>query len=163
MKQLSVAVSGLLFLSTAALGQNTTSANHNASLQLSNAIELSFLDGASGASLAFSTASHYNDGVIAASAATLRVRSNKAYNVTVKTATANFTSTSTTVMPVSGVLHVKENSQATFKSLSNIDQNLLINQNRGINSFKVTYRATPGFNYDGGSYSVNVIYTATQL
>jgi len=163
MKRMFIAVLGMLVTHGAATAQASSTANHNATLSLSNAIEISFTDGAAGASLSFSTASQYNDGVTAESAATLRVRSNKAYNVTVKTATANFNSTAATVMPVSGVLHVKENTQSAFKSLSNADQNLLINQSRGINTFKVTYRSTPGFNYDAGTYSVNVIYTATQL
>jgi hypothetical protein len=32
----------------------------------------------------------------------------------------------------------------------------------GTKVFGVTYKATPGFNYDGGTYTVSVIYTATQ-
>jgi len=162
MKQLFLAIIGLFIFHATSSAQATASAAHNVGLQLSNAIEVSFVDGASGASLAFSTADHYNNGVTAESAASIRVRSNKAYNVTVKSATANFNSSAATVMPVSGVLHVKENSQAGFTSITNTDQNLLTNQSRGVNIFKLTYRATPGFNYDGGTYSVNIIYTATQ-
>lgn len=162
MKQLSIAIIGLCIFHSNVSAQTTASASHNVGLQLSNAIEVSFVDGASGASLAFSTADNYNNGVIAESAASIRVRSNKSYNVSVKSATANFNSTSATVMPVSSILHVKENTQSTFRSITNTDQNLLTNQSRGVNVFKLTYRATPGFNYDGGTYSVNIIYTATQ-
>jgi spore coat protein U-like protein len=154
-----IAIFGFFAVSNA---QTTASASHNVSLNLSNAIEISFTAGGSGVSLAFSTADHYNDGVEAANAATIRVRSNKAYNVTVKAGAANFTSASATTMPVSGVLAVKESNQSSFLGLSASDQNLLTNQSRGVNNFNVSYRATPGFNYDAGTYTVSVIYTATQ-
>jgi hypothetical protein len=152
----------VLSLYTLANAQSTAATNHNVTLNLTNAIEISFTAGGAGVSMAFSTADHYNDGVEATNAATIRVRSNKAYNVTVKAGAANFTSTAITTMPVSGVLHVKEANQGNFTGLTNVDQNLLTNLNRGINSFAVSYKATPGFNYDAGTYTVSVVYTATQ-
>jgi hypothetical protein len=154
-----IAIFGMYAVSNA---QATNSANHNVSLNLSNAIEISFTAGGSGVSLAFRTADHYNDGVEAANAASIRVRSNKAYNVTVKAGAANFTSTAATTMPVSGVLAVKESTQQAYTGLTAADQNLLVNQARGVNNFDVSYRATPGFSYDAGTYTVSVIYTATQ-
>jgi hypothetical protein len=111
--------------------------------------------------MTFSTADNYTNGVTADNAATLQVKSNKAYNVSVKAAAANFTSTSATTMPAS-VLAVKESAQATYVTLSSSDQGLLSNQVRGTNSFNVSYKATPGFAYDGGTYTLNVVYTATQ-
>jgi len=162
MKKLLFTIITILGLFTIANAQTSAAANHNATLTLSNAIEISFTSGGSGVSMAFSSADHYNNGVEAASAATIRVRSNKAYNVTVKSGAANFTSTAATTMPVSGVLHVKESNQSNFTALTNQDQNLLTNINRGVNSFDVSYKATPGFNYDAGTYTVSVIYTATQ-
>jgi hypothetical protein len=162
MKRILLAACGILAINVAANAQASNSASHNVSLNLSNAIEISFTAGGSGVSMAFSTADHYNDGVVAANAATIRVRSNKAYNVTVKAGAANFSSASATTMPVSGVLAVKESNQPAFTGLTASDQNLLTNQSRGVNNFNVTYRATPGFNYDAGTYTVSVIYTATQ-
>jgi hypothetical protein len=112
--------------------------------------------------MTFSTADHYTNGVTADNAATLQVKSNKAYNVSVKAAAANFSSSSTTTMPAS-VLGVKESAQANYITLSASNQNLLTNQARGTNSFNVSYKATPGFTYDGDTYTINVVYTATQL
>jgi hypothetical protein len=144
-----------------AKAQVVSNASHTATLTLTNAIELTFTSGSGGVSMTFSTPDHYQNGVTADNAASIRVRSNRAYNVTVKTATANFSSSSTTTMPVS-VLGVKEANQASYVSLSSSDQNLLTSQSRGSNTFNLSYRANPGFNYDGGTYTVSVIYTATQ-
>lgn len=162
MKKMFIAAIGILAINVAANAQASNNASHNATLNLSNAIEISFTAGGSGVSLAFSTADHYNDGVEALNAASIRIRSNKAYNVTVKAGAANFTSSSATTMPVSGVLAVKESNQGSFLGLTASDQNLLTGQSRGVNNFDVSYRATPGFSYDAGTYTVSVIYTATQ-
>jgi hypothetical protein len=144
-----------------AANAQSSNASHSASLTLSNAIELTFTSGGSGVSMTFSTPDHYTNGVDADNAATIRVRSNRAYNVSVKTSAADFTSTSATTMPVS-ILGVKESNQASYVTLSSSDQSLLTSQARGTNSFNVSYRANPGFNYDAGTYTVSVVYTATQ-
>ena len=101
-------------------------------------------------------------GFSANNAATIQVRSNRGYIVSVKSSAANFTSTSGTTMPVTNVLYLKESNQSSFLNLTNTDQTLLSGQTQGSNSFSVSYKATPGFNYDAGTYTVNVIYTATQ-
>ncbi|HEX8333561.1 MAG TPA: hypothetical protein VF622_13120 [Segetibacter sp.] len=141
--------------------QATSSANHTVSLALQNQIEVTFTAGAAGPTMTFSTADNYTNGVTADNAATLQVRSNKAYNVSVKAAAANFTGPAGNTMPAS-VLQVKESAQTTYVALSSTDQGLLSNQARGTNSFGVSYKATPGFAYDGGTYTLNVVYTATQ-
>lgn len=154
-----VLTSGLFFTASA---QNATSnTNHNVTLTMTDAIEIVFTAGGSGAGLSFTTVEHYSNGVTSSNAATLRVRSNKAYDVTVKAAAANFTSTSATTMPVSGVLAVKKSTDGTFVGLSTADA-ALTTGTRGDGTFNVDYRATPGFNYNGGSYVANIIYTATQ-
>lgn len=142
--------------------QTSATANHTLSLSISNAIDLSFTQGGSGVGLSFSTTSNYANGVSAANAATIQVRSNRGYIVSVKSSAANFTSTSATAMPVNNILFLKESNQSSYLNLSSTDQTLLSGQTQGSNSFSVTYKATPGFNYDAGTYTVNVIYTATQ-
>lgn len=145
---------------------NAQSANSNAShtitLNLSNAIELLFTNGGSGVNMNFTTADNYQNGITADNAAQIRVRSNKSYNVTVKSTATSFSSSSATVMPVSNVLWVKESNQTTYVNMSNVDQDLITNQSRGSNTFDVSYKATPGFSYTDGTYIVSVIYTATQ-
>ncbi|MBL7683508.1 MAG: hypothetical protein JNK00_10655, partial [Flavipsychrobacter sp.] len=48
--------------------------------------------------------------------------------------------------------------------LTSTAANLLTNCNNGGNqTFSVMYEATPGFAYPAGTYTVDVVYTATQL
>jgi hypothetical protein len=141
----------------------SSNASHNVTLSLNNVIELVFTSGASGVTMNFTIADHFQNGVFVNNASQIRVRSNKTYNVAVKSANINFTSTSSTIMPVSNVLWVKESNQTSYVNMSNVDQNILSNQSRGSNTFDVSYKATPGFNYNDGTYIANVIYTATQL
>jgi hypothetical protein len=142
--------------------QATDNKSHTVTLALTNHLELTFTAGSTGPTMSFATADNYTNGVEATSAATLQVKSNKAYNVTVKAAASVFTlSGSPSTMPAS-VLQVKETS-GSYIALSASDQSLLTNQARGTGSFGVAYKATPGFAYDGGSYTIGVVYTATQL
>ncbi len=77
-------------------------------------------------------------------------------------------------MPVSGVLGLKVSANGTggtiagkftdFTNLSSTAANLITNGNNGGNqTFSVMYNATPGFSYPAGTYTVDVVYTATQL
>jgi hypothetical protein len=129
--------------------------------------------------LAFNTVNDYANGV-SSSNQELRVRSNKKFGVTVKTNNANFSYTGTTtpapVMPVAGVLDLRVPANATggtiaspfsataYADLGATAQNLLTNCNNGGNqTFSIQYNATPGFAYPAGTYTVDVVYTATQL
>jgi hypothetical protein len=136
--------------------------NHNLNLNLSNAIEITFTQGQS-VGLTFTTATHYQNGLTSFNAATIRIRSNRRFNVTARSATTHFTSNSATPMPVSGILAVSINNSTTYRNLSASNTSLLTNQNRGVRSYTLSYRARPGFNYDAGTYTANIIYTATQL
>ena len=50
-----------------------------------------------------------------------------------------------------------------YATLTSKDQSLIANGSRGGNqTFEVKYQATPGFAYPAGTYSVDVVYTATQ-
>ena len=185
MKKIIIAAAFIGF-TTAANAQNTQNASANASqtvqLQLSNALEISFTsnNNATGStvSLPFSTVAHYAAGVESAEQE-LKVRSNKKFNVTVKTSSSNFTfsnggSVNNSNMPVSVLgLALTENapggqvgqgfSSTSFKSLTEAPQSLITNANNGGNqTFAVKYKATPGFDYPAGTYTTSVIYTATQ-
>ena len=179
-----IAIAALAIVGYSANAQNASStASQTLNLSLSNAIELTFTGSgtATGAAvtLNFTTVNDYANGV-ASAAQELKVRSNKAFGVTVKTNNANFTYSGTTtpapVMPVNGVLALKVNSNSTggtiaspfsasaYSTLTSTAANLLNNCSNGGNQlFQVMYNATPGFAYPAGTYTVDVVYTATQL
>lgn len=157
-------------------------ANQSTHLALSNAIEITFYNTGSATgsdvTIPFNTVNDYANGV-ETNVQSLKVRSNKDFTVAVKTNATNFSySGSTTpapVMPVSGVLGVMVTSNNTggsignnfsnsaYNTLTSSNQNLISNADRGGNqNFSVKYKATPGFAYPAGTYTVDVVYTATQ-
>jgi hypothetical protein len=178
------AIAAMISASFAANAQNATStATQTVNLNLSNAIELTFTgnNSATGAAvnLAFNTVNDYANGVTSSEQG-LKVRSNKNFAVTVKTNAAAFTYTGTTspapVMPVADVLGLMVSANGTggtiatpfsataYTDLSSTAKNLISNGSRGGNqTFGVKYEATPGFAYPAGTYTVDVVYTATQL
>ncbi len=153
----SLAVFGLFFSSKA----QTTSANtsQTVTLNLQNQIEIAVLS-ATGTSFTFASTADYTSGLTNASASQLQVKSNKAWTVTVKAGAADFTGPTGNQMPASA-LGVRINGGSSFTQLSTTAANLTTGS-RGSNTFTVDYNANPGFNYDAGSYTLNVIYTATQ-
>lgn len=160
----------------------SASASQTAKLSLSNALEITFTGNNSteGAdvTLPFTTVNNYANGV-ESSAQELKVRSNKNFTVQVKTSSDKFTYAGNTTpapsMPVSGVLGVMVSANNTdgtiaapftnnsYSTLTKDNQNLITAGKRGGNqTFAVKYKATPGFAYPAGSYTVDVVYTATQ-
>jgi Rieske Fe-S protein len=157
-------------------------ATQNVSLTLSNAIAITFTGSGTNVgaavNLPFSTVSDYANGVTS-TAQQLKVQSNINFNVTVKSNAANFTYAGTyttgTTMPVSGVLKIKVTANTTggaiatpfsstaYSTLTATNQNLITDGDYGANQlFSVMYQATPGFTYPAGTYTTQVIYTATQ-
>ncbi len=157
-------------------------ASQSTHLALSNAIEITFTGtgGATGTdvTIPFSTVNDYANGVETATQE-LKIRSNKNFTVEVKTNSANFSYTGSTspspTMPVNGVLGIMVSANSTggsigsnfsssaYNTLKNSDQDLITSATRGGNQkFSVKYKATPGFAYPAGTYTVDVVYTATQ-
>jgi hypothetical protein len=150
-----------LVLFVSANGQATQTANHNVSLVLNDALTIAFTTGGSGQTMTFSTVSNYANGVELPTAAVLNVKSNRAYNLSVKAATANFTlGGNASTLPCS-VLGVKETSASAYTSLGTTAADLLTNQPIGENNHTFDYKATPGY-FQSGTYVLNVVYTATQ-
>ncbi len=157
---------------------DTKTQSQTVTLALTDAIELTFTGATTSAvSMPFTTVNDYANGVTSADQ-TLKVRSNKQFTVKVKANAANFTytgtATPTPTMPVTGVLKLMVSANSTggtiaspftgttFSTLTNADQNLLTTCSNGNNqTFAVQYQATPGFTYPGGTYTVDVVYTAT--
>ncbi|MGN6476924.1 MAG: hypothetical protein ACTHKV_06850 [Flavipsychrobacter sp.] len=182
MKKL-IAIAAILTSTYVANAQVSSTATQTVNLNLSNAIEITFTgsSSATGAAvnLAFNTVNDYANGVTSA-AQELKVRSNKNFTVAIKANSTNFSYTGTTspapVMPVASVLDVMVSANGTggtiaspFSSTAYADvtasnQNLISNGSRGGNqTFSVKYQATPGFSYPAGTYTTDVVYTATQL
>lgn len=184
MKKLLILSAALIGFSTFVKAQTNASGNAQQTVQLAltNALEITFTgnNSATGAtvSLPFTTADDYANGVESATQQ-LKVRSNKAFNVTVKTSAANFSvtnsdTTTASTMPASTLgLEVTNNSTggalgtgfsaSAYNALSATAANLITAATYGNNqNFTVKYKATPGFAYPAGTYSVDVVYTATQ-
>ncbi|MBS1782012.1 MAG: hypothetical protein JSS78_03000 [Bacteroidetes bacterium] len=176
----------VLFLTSAGMVAKAQTSAANASaqqtvqLQLSNVLDITFVGNSSSigstVALPFTTANDYANGV-ESSAQQLRIRSNKNFNVTVRANAANFTVTNGSSESISNmpanVLNVKVSSNQTggsiagsfsnYTGLSNTANNLISNGTFGGNqTFSVMYKATPGFAYPAGTYSLDVVYTATQ-
>jgi hypothetical protein len=181
MKRILVIAAMLLGVQSSSFAQTTASANQNVALSLSNAIAITFV--ASGTtvgtavSIPFATVSDYTNGVTS-SAQQIKVQSNKLFNVTMNASTANFTYSGTTTpaptMPVAGVLAIQVSANATggtiatafnaaYGGITTTAQTLITGGlNGGNQTFSVQYMATPGFAYPAGTYTANVIFSATQ-
>ena len=182
MKKIILFAAALVSFSAATFAQATSSANQNVALSLANTISITFVstgtNTGTAVSIPFTTVADYTNGV-QTSAQQLKVQSNKPFNVTVNANAANFTYSGTTtpapVMPVSGVLGLEVSANGTggsiaspfsasaFSTLTSAAQNLINTATAGGNqTFSVIYQATPGFSYPAGTYTTNVVYTATQ-
>jgi hypothetical protein len=163
--------------------QINTPATQTVNLSMSDAVEISFTatgtTTGNNVNFTFNSISTFASGQESA-AQELRVRSNKNFNVTVKSNSANFTYIGSVspapVMPVASVLALMVTANTTsgsvaspfsttaYSSITSSNQNLITNGSRGGNQrFSVKYEADPQFNYPSGSYSVNIVYTATQI
>ena len=167
----------------------SATANQNAKLVLSNAIQITFTNSGGGedddynednsnhgsrVTIPFTSVANYASGVISA-AQNLKVQSNKNFNVTVRSSTQKFTYSGPYTNPnadISSVLSLLVTSNSTggsvasgnYQGIQTSSQSLISNCTRGGNqSFAVKYKANPGFALPGGTYTANVIYTATQL
>lgn len=166
--------------SVLAQSNENATATQSAKLVMSNAIDITFNSNNSSegnaVNLAFENVNDYANGVESAPIE-LKVRSNKDFNVFAKTSSKWFTySGNTTPAPQMNVnkLKIKVVSNNTGGNVPNAVNNKyknmrkgnrkLINKGRagGDNTFAIQYKADPGYNFPAGTYSVNVIYTATQ-
>lgn len=171
----------LLLCSTIAFAQNASStATQTVNLNLANAISIEFVatNNNTGAqiNLAFNTVNDYANGVESADV-TLRVRSNKKFEVRTKSNSEYFSYSGTTSpapqMKVKNVLKMKvtnnstggniDNGYGNYKSIDTDCEDILDNcSNGGNQTFSVKYQATPGFSFPAGTYTADIIYTVVQ-
>ena len=174
-----IATTAVLTLSAQAqtATNQTATAQQTVKLALSNAIAITFVDGRENGkdvNMAFKTVNDYANGVTSQEQEIL-VQSNKHFNVSMKTDAHNFSYsgsiTPAPVVQISKVLEMRVTENKTGGSLSYKDfasipsgSATIINWGSpgGNRTFKVQYKATPGFALPGGTYSANVVYTATQ-
>lgn len=153
----------ILFTGLISVNAQTTTAtlSQTVTLILKNCITIDIAS-ATGTNFSFDNTDNYANGEINTNAATFQVKSNRPWAVTVNTTTANFNGPAapTATMP-SSILGVRVNGGSDFSSLSTTATSLT-SGGRGVGSFSVDYKAAPGFVYDAGSYTINVVYTATQ-
>jgi hypothetical protein len=140
---------------------SSATATQTVTLILKNAISIN-ITSATGNNFAFENTSDYANGLVNTNATGLEVKSNRPWAVTVNTTTANFSGPAApaAAMPAS-VVGVRLNGGAAYTNLSTTAASLTTG-GRGIGSFSVDYKANPGYTYDAGTYTISVVYTATQ-
>lgn len=183
MKNLVLTVVSFFAFNVISNAQNASAAaNQQVSLNLSNAISIIFTGTgtSTGATvnMAFNTVSDYLNGVTSA-AQQLKVQSNTNFNVVVKYDLNSFTYTGNGVPNFNNIpldafrAKVTENatggniaapfSATNFAPLLGNDQNIINNGHYGADqTFSVMYKCTPGLGLVAGTYSINIVYTATQ-
>ena len=161
MKKITFIAAALFAGFISANAQSSATASQTVTLTLQNSIDIA-ITAATGTGFTFANTSDYQNGLTNASASSLQVKSNRPWAVTVATATANFSgpASPSPAMP-SSVLGVRLNGGSSYSALSTTSASLT-SGSRGTGSFSVDYNANPGFSYDAGSYTISVVYTATQ-
>ena len=171
-----VVIAAIQFIAVKAKAQNASGAGQQAvALGISNVAEIGFVNSGSIVSLNFDDMNDYTDG-LESQEQTIRVRSNKNFNVRVKANTSKFTYTGSAANPnmsVSSVLDIKitnnntggsiANGFGAFKNLPTSGKKIINNGTAGDDqTFAVKYKATPGFTYPAGTYTVDIVFTVTQ-
>ncbi|MDB5232792.1 MAG: hypothetical protein JWN76_3597 [Chitinophagaceae bacterium] len=160
MKNLTLSIAFILVAAFANAQSQSATNNQTVTLSLADKIDITNVTG-NNPTLTFASTADYASGIALTNASSFQVRSNKPWNLTVKANAANFSGPVGNTMP-SSALQVKKNGAGSFVGLSTTDQTLVSGGTRGVNTVAVDYNANPGFNYDGGSYTLVVVYTATQ-
>lgn len=155
-------LSAAIILSAFIASAQSSSVSQTVTLNLINAINVS-ITSATGTNFTFDDVNKYQNGLTNLNATTVQVKSNRPYIATVKTATANFSGPANApVMPAS-VLGIRESGTNTgFGYLSTTGFTYGAGD-RGVNSYSVDYNAVPGFEYNAGTYTISVVFTATQM
>ncbi|HRO43761.1 MAG TPA: hypothetical protein PL009_13065 [Flavipsychrobacter sp.] len=151
-------------------------------LGLTNALEISYTSNESttGGTITFpfTSANDYANGVTSGDQE-MKIKSNRTFNVSVKAAANTFTYSGTTspapVMYVYSTLSCMITANTTggnipapfsansYYGIGATAQNIIANATAGGDKrFSCKFRANPGFAFPAGTYTVDVIFTATQ-
>lgn len=118
--------------------------------------------------VSFNTPDDYFSGITINNAATIAVKSNVNWQLSVSAQSAFFMPMSqgaSSDMPAS-VLGIRRNGTTTFLQMNTGSQTLKTG-NKGAatatgNTFDIDTRINPGFGYSGGSYNIGVLFTLSQ-
>lgn len=131
-------------------------------------LDLQILTGAN-PSVDFNVTSKIDNGIELLAATTFTYRANKAWFVTIRSGSADFTGgVSGSPMPASVIKFRLNGSATAYTPLSNVDQALIANASsksaRGTGSESIDFLIDPGYNYPPSqTYSLQVIYTISNL
>ena len=162
MKKLVATVAMCLSILFNVSAQGTTK-THTVTYTINNILELDFDNTTQNLAFTFATANDFETGKTNASAAGLRVRSNKAWTVSVKANTANFAATAGGDANVTAnKLSIRKNGTTTFIPLTTADQSLATGAKGGFgtNTFLIDYFANPGY-IAPATYTLGVTFTVT--
>ena len=182
MKKLLSLIAVLVTASLSSFAQDAeeATATQTAALEMSNAIDIGFTSTGSEEGdmviLAFEDVNDYANGV-ESDKVQLRIRSNKKFHVWAKAGSNRFTYSGNSDDPKMNVNKLKikvVNNNTGGKVASSVNNKYanmsksnkkLINNGTpgGDNTFAVQYKADPGYEFPAGTYSVNIVYTTTQL
>ncbi len=157
----------LLFLSCVAIAQpKSFNGSSSGTIRVYSVLSINFtnLTGV----ISFNTPNDYFNGITVNNAATIAVKSNVNWQVSVASQSSTFTPMSmgaSTDMPAS-ILAIRRNGYTGFTPLS-VNSQTLKTGNRGPantsgNTFDIDTRLDPGFSYSGGNYILGVVFTLTQ-
>lgn len=156
-------LAALFVLSTSAIVNaqtvGTTTSTQPVSVVIKNVFDMN-LTTTTTRSFSFDALTDYDNGVEVLNANTINYKTNKAWKVSVKALSANFTGgAGATAMPAN-VIKVRKNGSASYISVSAADQDIATGA-RGASNFNIDYKATPGYSYEAGTYAVTLQYTIT--
>lgn len=177
MRRIIVLITLLVFTNIVSAQTTHSSGAQTANLALSNAIELTFVNGSGGtSSMEFKTLNDLINGV-ESSPQQLRVRSNKTFKITASTIGSRFTyqgsSLLNTLLSVVSVLKIACTQTSTgtvpgqlgsWKNFGLLSPTTILTDGApgGNQTFTIKYKATPGVNVAAGIYTTTVRFTATQ-
>jgi hypothetical protein len=146
--------------SLSSMGQTTTR-THTVTYTVNPILELDFDATTANLGFSFTTATDFESGKTNTAAAGLRVRSNKAWTVSVKANAANFTTVGGDAV-LANKLSVKRNAVGSFIPLTATDQTLATGAKGGYatNTFQIDYFANPGY-IAPATYTLGVTFTVT--
>lgn len=166
MKKTSLHIISLLCLfSVKGMAQFSFNGTISSAISIQSVMELTIINNASPA-ITFTNA-EYGSGYTISNFNSFNIKSNLLWKLGVSAATANFSASGTYAsvnMPAS-VIGVVKSGQSSYIQLSSTDQ-VLATGNRGNssisgNTFNMDLKATPGYNYGPGIYSLSIVYTLT--
>lgn len=151
------------FVQPASYGQN--SENFTSTLNIQPVMELSLSNTAS--NITFSTPDQYAGEYVINNFNSIRIKSNQAWNLSLAATSSVFSASgsfASSNMPAS-VCRIGVTGQSTAFALSTTSQ-LLSTGSRGSdalsgNTFNITLRVNPGYNYGAGIYTIGIVYTLT--